>query len=75
MISAEASTQYQEQVLYNSTWEVKFQMLLEFQARNNHVRVTQGNATQLLYSWVRHERQMYKKDTQSYNHLHYKLLI
>jgi hypothetical protein len=28
MISAEASTAHQEQVLHNSTWEVKFPMLL-----------------------------------------------
>jgi hypothetical protein len=74
MISSEASTPHQEQVLYNSTWEVKFQMLLEFQARNSHVKVTQGNATQMIYSWVRKERQLYKKDPQSYNHMHYKLL-
>jgi hypothetical protein len=51
MISAEASTAHQEQVLHNSTWELKFQMLLEFQARSNHVNVTQGNTTQLMYSW------------------------
>jgi hypothetical protein len=75
MISAEASTPHQEQVLYNSTWEVKFQMLLEFQARNNHVKVAQENATPLLYSWVRNERQLYKKYPQSYDPLHYKLLI
>jgi hypothetical protein len=67
MISAEASTPHQEQVLQNSTWEFKFQMLLEFQARNYHVKVTQGNATQLLYSSVRNERQLYNKDPQSYN--------
>jgi hypothetical protein len=53
MISAEASTPHQEQVVHNITWEVKFQMLLKFQARNNHAKVTQGNATQLVYSWVR----------------------
>jgi hypothetical protein len=53
MISSEASIAHQEQVLHNSTWEVKFQMLLEFQGRNNHIKVTQGNATQLIYSWVR----------------------
>jgi hypothetical protein len=70
MISAEASTPHQEKLLYNSIWEVKFQMLLEFQARNNHVKVTQGNVTQLIYSWVRNKRQLYKKDPQSYNHLH-----
>jgi hypothetical protein len=70
MISAEASTPHQEQVLYNNTWEVKFQMLLEFQARNNHVKVTQVNATQLLYIWVRNERQLYKKYPQSYDPLH-----
>jgi hypothetical protein len=70
MISAEASTPHQEQVLLNSTWEVKFQMLLEFQARNYHVKVTQGNATELLYSWVRNERQLYKKDPQSYDPLY-----
>jgi hypothetical protein len=48
MISAEASPPHHKQVLYNSTWEVKFQMLLEFQERNNHVKVTQGNYTQLI---------------------------
>jgi hypothetical protein len=69
MISAEASTPHQEQVMYTIIWEVKFQMLLEFQARNNHVKVTQ-----LTYSWVRNERQLYKKDPQSYDPLHYKLL-
>jgi hypothetical protein len=67
MISAKASTPHQEQVLYNSTWEVKFQMLLEFQARNYHFKITQGNATQLLYSWVINERQLYKKDPQLYD--------
>jgi hypothetical protein len=72
MISAAASTAHQEQVLRNSKWEVKFQMLLEFQARSNHVKITQGNATQLIYSWVRNERQLYKKDPQSYNPLHCK---
>jgi hypothetical protein len=50
MILAEASTAHQEQVLRSSNWEVKFQMLLEFQARNNHIKVTQGNATQLIYT-------------------------
>jgi hypothetical protein len=35
MISAKASTAHHEQVMHNSNWEVKFQMLLEFQARNN----------------------------------------
>jgi hypothetical protein len=75
MISVKASTPHQEQVLYNSTWEVEFQMLLEFQARNYHIKVTQGNATQLIYSWVRNERQMYKKGPQSYDPLHYKGLI
>jgi hypothetical protein len=74
IISAEASIAHKEQVLHNSTWEVKFQMLLEFQARNNHVKVTQGNTTQLLYSWVRNERHLYKKDPQSYDPLHYKRL-
>jgi hypothetical protein len=74
MISTEASTAHQEQVMHNSTWEVKFQMLLEFQARNNHVKVTQGNATQLIYSWVRNERQLYKKDPQSHYPLYYKRL-
>jgi hypothetical protein len=74
MISAEASMVHQEQVLHNSTWEAKLQMLLEFQARKNHVKVTQGNATQLIYSWVRNERQLYKKDPQSYDPLHYKRL-
>jgi hypothetical protein len=74
MISAEASTAHQEQVMHTSTWEVKFQMLLEFQARNNHNKATQGNTTQLIYSWVRDERQLYKKDHQSYNPLHYKRL-
>jgi hypothetical protein len=74
MISVEASTSHQEQVLHNSTWEVKLQMLLEFQARNNHVKVTQGNATQLMYSWVRNKRQLYKKNPQSYAPLHYKRL-
>jgi hypothetical protein len=49
-------------------------MLLEFQARNNHVKITQGNTTQLLYSWVRNERQLYKKNPQSYDPLHYKRL-
>jgi uncharacterized glyoxalase superfamily metalloenzyme YdcJ len=68
------STVHHEKVLQNSTWEAKFQMLLEFQARNNHVKVSQGNATQLIYSWVRNERQLYKKDPQSYNPLHYKSL-
>jgi hypothetical protein len=67
MISAKASTPHQEQVLQNSTWEVKFQMILEFQARNYHVKFTQGNATQMLYSWVRNERQLYKRYPQSYN--------
>jgi hypothetical protein len=62
MLSDEAPTAHQEHVLHNSTWEVKFQMLLEFQARINHIKVTQGNANQLLYSWVRNERQLYKKD-------------
>jgi hypothetical protein len=66
MISVQASTPNQEQVLHNSTWEVKFKMLLEIQARNYyHVKVTQGNSTQLLYSWVRNERRLYKKDPQS----------
>jgi hypothetical protein len=74
MFSVEESTPHQEQVLHNSTWEVKFQMLLEFQARNYHVKVTQVNATQMLYSWVRNERQLYKKDPQSYEPLHYKRL-
>jgi hypothetical protein len=74
IISAEALTAHQEQVLHNSTWEVKFQMLLEFQARNNHAKVTQGNATQLIYSWVRNERQLYKKDPQSCDPMHYKRL-
>jgi hypothetical protein len=74
MISAEAAIAQQEQVLHNSTWEVKFQMLLEFQASNNHVKVTQGNATQLIYSWARNEMQLYKKDPQSYEPLHYKRL-
>jgi hypothetical protein len=62
MISVEASTPHQEQVLHNSTWEVKFKMLLEFQARNYHVKVTKGNSSHLLYSWVINERQLYKKD-------------
>jgi hypothetical protein len=53
MISAEASTANKAHVLHSITWEVKFQMLLEFQARNNHVKVTQGNSTQLIYSRVR----------------------
>jgi hypothetical protein len=65
---------HQEQVLHSSTWEVKFQMLLEFQARNNHVKVTQGNTTQLIYSWVRNERELHKKDPQSYDPLHYKMM-
>jgi hypothetical protein len=62
--------------MHNRTWEVKFQMLLEFQERNNHVKFTQVNATQMLpvYSWVRNERQLYKKDPQSYDPLHYKRL-
>jgi hypothetical protein len=70
MISVEASTARQEKVLQNSTWEVIFQMIMEFQARNNHVKVTQGNATQLLYIWVRNKRQLYKKNPQSYDPLH-----
>jgi hypothetical protein len=37
-------------------------------------QVTQGNTTQLLYSWVRNERQLYKIDPQSHNPLHYKRL-
>jgi FKBP-type peptidyl-prolyl cis-trans isomerase (trigger factor) len=74
MISAEASTAHQEQVMRNSTREVKFQMLLEFQARNKHVKVTQGNANQLIYSWVRNERQLYKKDPHSYDPLYCKRL-
>jgi hypothetical protein len=74
MISAEASKPHQEQLLYNSTWEVKFQMLLEFQARNNQVKVIQVNINQLIYSWVRNERQLYKKYPQLYDPLHYKLL-
>jgi hypothetical protein len=74
MISAEASTAHQEQVLHKSTWEVKFQMPLEFQARNNHRKLTQGNSTQLLYSWVRNERQLYNKDPQAYDPLHFKQL-
>jgi hypothetical protein len=53
-------------------------MLLEFQARNNHAKVTRGNATQLLYSWVRNERQLYKKNpshTETHTApLHYKRL-
>jgi hypothetical protein len=75
MISAEESTPHQEQVLSNSTWEVKFQMILEFQERNNHIKVTQVNVTQLLYSWVRNKRQLYKKDTQLYDPLPCKSLI
>jgi hypothetical protein len=75
IISAEASTAHQEQVLYNITWEVKFQMLLQLQATNNHIKVTQRNATQLIYSWVRNERQLHKKDPNSYDPLHYKRLI
>jgi hypothetical protein len=74
MISSEASTAHQEQVLHNSTWEVKFQMLLEFQARNNDIKVAQVSATQLIYNWVRNERQLYKKDPQSHTPLHYKRL-
>jgi hypothetical protein len=74
MISVEASIAHQEKVLHNSAWEVKFQMLLQFKARNNHVKVTQGNATQLLYSWVRNVRQLYKKDPQPYDPLFYKRL-
>jgi hypothetical protein len=74
MISTKASLAHQEQVLHNSTWQVKFQMLLEFQARKSHVKVTQGNSTQLLCSWVRNERQLYKKDPQSYDPLHNKQL-
>jgi hypothetical protein len=58
MISAKASTAHHEQAVDNSNWEVKFQILLEFQARNNHFKVTQGNANQLLYSWVINERQL-----------------
>jgi hypothetical protein len=75
MISAEASIAHHEQALHNITWEVKFQMLLEFQARNNHFKVTHKNVTQLIYSWVRNERQLYKKDIQSYDPLRYKKLI
>jgi hypothetical protein len=60
IISAKASTAHQEQLLHNTTWEVNCQMLLECQARNNHIKVTQGNATELIYSWVRSERQLYK---------------
>jgi hypothetical protein len=74
MISAEASTAHLEQVLHNITWEVKFQMFLEFQASKNHAKVTQGNATRLLYSWVRNKRQLYKKYLQSYVPLYYKRL-
>jgi hypothetical protein len=74
MISAEASTAQKEQVLHNITWEVTFQMLLEFQERNNHVKFTQENVTQLIYSWVRNERQLYKRDPQSYDPLYYKRL-
>jgi hypothetical protein len=74
MISVEASTPHQEQVLHNITWELKFQMLLEFQARNYHIKFTEVNATQLLYSWARNERQLYKKDTHSYDTLHSKRL-
>jgi hypothetical protein len=73
MISAKASTAHHEQLLHNS-WEFKLQMLLEFQARNNHVRCTQGNDTQLLYSWVRNVRQLYNKNPQSYDPVHYKRL-
>jgi hypothetical protein len=67
MISAKASTPHQEQAVYNSTW---VQMLLEFKARQNKVKVTQGNATQLMYRWIRNERQLYKKE----DLLHYKRL-
>jgi hypothetical protein len=67
IISAEVSIACQEQVIHNITWKFKFQMLLEFQARNSHVKVTQGNATQLIYSWVRNERQLCKKYPQSYD--------
>jgi hypothetical protein len=49
-------------------------MLLEFQARNKHVKVTQENATQLIHSWVRNERKLYKKDPQSYDLERYKRL-
>jgi hypothetical protein len=74
MISAEASTAHQEQAVHNSTWEVKLQIILEFQARENHINVTQGNSNHLIYSWTRNERQLYKKDSQLYNPLHYKRL-
>jgi hypothetical protein len=33
-------------------------MLLEFEARNNHVKVTQENATQLLYSYPLHYKRL-----------------
>jgi hypothetical protein len=46
-------------------------MLQEFQARNNHIKVTQGNATLLIYSWARNERQKYNIDPQLYEPLHY----
>jgi hypothetical protein len=74
VILAEASAAHQEQILYNGTCDVKFQMLLEFQARNNHIKVTQRNTTQFIYSWVINEWQLYKKDLQSSDPLHYKSL-
>jgi hypothetical protein len=75
MISVKASTAHQEQVvLHNSKWAVKIQMLLEFQARNKHIKANQGKAAQLIYSLVRNERQLCKKDPQSYDPLHYRRL-
>jgi hypothetical protein len=49
-------------------------MLLEFQGRNSRVKDTRVNATRMIYSCVINERQMYKKDPQSYDPLHYKRL-
>jgi hypothetical protein len=76
MISASVSTAHQEQVVRSITWEVKFQMIVEFQARKIHIKITQGNASQLLYIWVINESQMYKKYPQSYDPcpLYYKRL-
>jgi hypothetical protein len=65
MSSTAASITQQEEPVRNSTWEVKFKVLREFQAMNNHVKVIQGNSNQHIYSRVRNERQLYKKDPQS----------
>jgi hypothetical protein len=39
-----------------------------------HVKVSPGNTTQLVYSWVRTVRQLYKKYPQSYDPMHYRRL-